>query len=299
MPVNEEYDISNIDNKLLNNPNLPLREKLTLEDKKLKEIELSKSLKEEFSQIDLYNALIQNNAEIDPDMALRMKNNVMTAADWDKIDIYAADLLSTEENFKIELSQYKNFEEIKNAFSKREKETGYFYGTDILNEPNTYKGASFEDIKKLIDSGATLPEDALNKILYAGNLDLAVALKEAGYNINSSYIDKSNSMTAIEVQIENYAINPFETSVDEQLKNIKKLVEIGVPLKVFDSTRDPLDIALEGAYNHSGKEADALMRLAKNINSLGIPLEFSGYEILEKIRIKNPELYSQYIEYLR
>lgn len=270
--------------------------KLSVKEKELKEAELVASKTEVITQIALYESLIRRGAEVDPDMALRMKNNAMTAADWDTIDIYAASLLSAEENFKIELSQYKNFEQLKKAFEKRAGETGLFYGTELLNESNTYKGITFDEVKSLIDSGASLPEDFLSKAAYANNLDLAVKLKAAGYNFNSDFIDSYKWRNAIEAQVESYAINPFGSSAGEQLNNIRKLIDLGVPLKVSDGTRDPLDFALQGVFNHDGAEAESLMLLAKNIHTLGIGLEDSSYELLEKIKNKNPLLYEQYIE---
>lgn len=270
--------------------------KSAIRDKESREIKIAMSTSEVISQLELYEALIRNKAEIDPDMELRMKNNAMTAADWEQIDIYAASLLSTEENFKIELSQYKDFAQLKNAFESRANETGYFYGTDLLSQPNAYIGATFEDVKKIIDSGARLPDDFLKKAVYANNLDLAIKLEAAGYNFNKSFIDTNKSMNAIESQVESYAINPFGSSPEEKINNIKKLIDIGVPLKIKDGTRDALDLALQGAYLHDGAEADSLMFLAKNLHSLGIELEDSSYELLEKIKNKNPELYDQYIK---
>ncbi len=269
-------------------------------EKQSREAELNKLANEKQEKIlprELYDALIRRGAVVDKDMALRMQTNSMTASDWSKIDIYAAELLSEEDNFHIELWKYKNFDEISSAFEQRKIKTGVFYGTDLLNEPNAYRGAKFGKIKEIIDSGAMLPEDFIKKAVNAGNIDLAIQLKAAGYNVNADFIDKHKLMNAIELQVENYALNPYGFTYEDGLNDIQKLIDLGVPLKVGDGTRDALDLALYGAYNQEGEEAVKLIMLAKKLHDLGLPIEPSHEELIAQIKNNRPYLSDQFADF--
>lgn len=273
--------------------------KLSIDAKKSKEIELSALGVQVFSQKDLYDALIRNHANVDADMAIRMKNNNMTDYDWGMIEVFAAALLPANENFKIELTQYKNFEEIKRAFKRREQETGYFDGAGLLGEPNAYVGASFDEIKEIVDSGVRLPDDALVNMVYADNINLAEELIASGYSIRTDYLNKSKAMSAVEVLAEQYAINPYGKSAAQQFEKTRKLLALGVPMNINDGTRGVLDIVLEGAYNYDGDIAEGLMQFAKDLNSSGAQLDDSGYEVLNKIKAKSPVLYDRYASSLK
>ncbi len=269
----------------------------SIEAKYAKEMELNGAAAQDlklFSDKKLYEMLVKRGAKIDADMAERMLNNEMTAHDWEMANIYVAELFSEEENFKIEVKQYTGFTELKNVFDKRSKNTGLFYGTDLLSEPMAYKDANIKDVAKLLNSGASLPDNLMEHLVFADNIQLAVELKSAGYNANINYVDKLRSMNAIEMLANNYAINPYVAPLEKQISNMQKLLDLGVTLKINDGTRDALDIVLGGVTNQYPDQADALMGLAKNLHYLGIPLEQSHYQILEEIKNKYPDLYNQY-----
>lgn len=273
--------------------------KLTVESKKEREAEIAKEGEKGITQQELYDALIRKGADIEVDMALRMQSGSMTVSDWEKIDIYAAELLSEDDNFKIELLEYHNFYELNEVFEARMKKTGVFYGTEMLREGNAYKGADFESIKRLIDAGAILPEDFIAKVTCADNLDLAMRLNAAGVSINSGFVDKATSMNAIESQVEAFAINPYGSSAEQKIDKVQKLIDLGVPLKLNDGTRDALDLALQGASEHDEIEANKLMILAKSLHDQGILLEPSHYQLLDKLKYKHPILYDHYAGYFK
>lgn len=269
----------------------------SIKGKAAKELELNKIAAaglEVFSDKKSYEILMQKGAKIDPLMAERMQTEKMTAEDREIVNILISELFSEEQNFKVELKQYNGFDELKNAFDKRSKVTGLFYGTDLLKEPMAYKGAKFEDVKKLLDSGASLPDNAIDHMIFAGNIDLAVELKKSGYNVGVNYNDKFRSMNPIEMQAESFAINPYTASLEEQTSTIKQLLDLGASLKVDDGTRDALDIVLGGVNNQNPDQAKVLLGLAKNLHELGIPLEQSHFQLLDEINHKYPDLYNLY-----
>jgi hypothetical protein len=271
----------------------------SIEAKAAREKELNKAAAESleiFSDKKSYDMLMKKGAQIDADMARRMQTETMTASDREIVNILISELFSEEENFKVELKQYNSFNDLKNAFDKRSKVTGLFYGTDLLNEPMAYKDVKLEDIKKLLNSGASLPDNVLDHMIFTGNVDLAMELKSAGYNINANYIDEFRSMNAVEMQVESYATNPYAATAEEQVNTVKKLIDLGVSLKVDDGTRDALDIVLAGVNNQNADQANTLLSLAKNLHDLGIPVEQSHYQLLEQIKNKYPDLYSQYAQ---
>lgn len=280
---------------------------LTPEEKKYAEFSFSEKLNRELalnaiaakdtilmSGENILNALIKKGASVPPDMAERMKRDAMTSEDMQTIDIYFTQILSEEDNFYIELAQYHNFKEFKRAFDARSKTTGLFYGNDLLKEPRAYRDATLSDIRGLLESGASLPDDALKHIVNAGHLDLAIGLREAGFNMNIDYVDAFTSKNTIEIQVENIVINPYAGSVEDHTKTVKKLIDLGVPLSFKEGTRDALDIALYGAYNHEPDEAEKLLNLAIELNKAGLNLEKSHIELLEMIKTKYPTLHSQY-----
>lgn len=242
----------------------------------------------------IYEMLIQRGVKIDESIKDRLKSESMTLEDIEMIDSDAAQFFTEEENFKMELKQYKNFGELKNVFEKRSHTTGVFYGTEMLNEPMAYRNMKFEDVKSLLDSGAVLPENVMEYLVYADNTDLVVDLKNAGYNIKTDYMEKLQSANAIELLVDGYAINPYTASANDQISKIKNLVNVGAPLKVDDGTRDALDRVLEGVVNQNSEQAQKLLELAKNLHELGLPLEQSHFQLLEKISHKYPDLYNLY-----
>jgi hypothetical protein len=271
----------------------------SLEAKAAKELTLNRLAAADLTLMSdnlVYEFLIKKGAKIDSDMAKRMQAEAMTSQDREMVNIYFAQLFSEEENFKVEVEQYNNFDDMNDAFDKRTKASGVYYGNDLLKQPMAYRGIKFDDVKQLLDSGAVLPDDVMQHMIYSNNVDLAIALKNAGYNINVNYIDKYQSMNTIELQAERFVINPDLASAEEQINTIKKLVDIGVSVKVDDGTRDALDIVLGGVSNQGIDQAKILLSLAKSLHELGIPLEQSHFQLLANIRNKFPDLYSQYAQ---
>lgn len=301
---NEKNDFTNTKNNVstsLEPPKNQFKDD-SIESKIERENELNRLAAKEiaiYSDEKLFDILTKRGAKIDAEMAARMKSESMTAKDREVVNILIAELFSEEENFKIELKQYNGFNELKEAADRRSEKTGLFYGEDLLSEPMIYKNATFHDIKNLLDSGADLPENAIEFMIYAGNIDVAVELKNAGYNLNTNYVDKLRSMNAIETQASKYAANPYATSAEEQINTFKKLLDLGVDLKVNDGTRDALDIVL-GAVNHQySDQAEKLLIVAKNFHELGIPLEKSHFQLLEEIKSKHPDLHKKYAPYFQ
>lgn len=242
----------------------------------------------------IYDKFVEKGAILDAQLADRILNETLTLEDWTILNMYLAELFPEEENFRAELSQYSNFHELKNAFDGRSKKTGLFYGSELLAQQGAYKDATLDDIEKLIDAGATLPDDAIYKMMVSDNIDLAIKLKNAGYNIKVDYIENFSSMNTIELQAESYAINPYKATAEEQINNIKKLIELGVPLEVRDGTRNALDFVLEGVYNNDPDQARKLLALAVGLIDEGISVQQSHFQLMEKIKQKHAGLYDEY-----
>lgn len=223
----------------------------------------------------------------------------MTADDWNVVSIYAAQLLSEEANFLIELSQYRNFSELKKAFDQRSRISGQFYGNELLSQPMAYREITVEDIVDILESGASLPSSAIKYIIHENNIDIAVQLKNAGYGVDVTYMDEYRSMTAVEIMAEKIAINPSFSYVDEHIDSFEKLLSLGFPVKIEDGTRDALDYVLAAAYGREFDEAKKLLLLANYLNEKGIYLEESHIELVERIRLKHPLLYEEYLADLK
>jgi hypothetical protein len=96
-------------------------------------------------------------------------------------------------------------------------------------------------------------------------------------------------LTQIETLVELYSIVPYDSQ--KLVDDVKKLIDIGVPLKVNDGTRDALDIVLNGILVHDEKTSEQLMNVAIELNNLGVVAEASHQELLERLKQKYPDIY--------
>lgn len=287
-----------ISNKLNEATNLSLEEKIAIE-KRLNQQALEKNPLTPMSGKVIYEKLLGFGVDLDPAFSERLLSDSMTADDWNVVSIYAAQLLSEEANFLIELSQYRNFSELKKAFDQRSRISGQFYGNELLSQPMAYREITVEDIVDILESGASLPSSAIKYIIHANNIDIAVQLKNAGYGVDVTYMDEYRSMTAVEIMAERVAINPSFSSVDEHIDNFEKLLSLGFPVKIEDGSRDALDYVLAAVYGREFDEAKNLLLMANYLNEKGIYLEKSHMELVERIRLKYPHLYEEYLADLK
>jgi len=238
---------------------------------------------------------MEKDVEIDADIAQRASKGEMTNKDLEWLQTLIAANLTDEENFKVDVTKYHSFNDVKNAYIARSKTTGLFYGNDILNTPGVYKDASANDIIEILKEGASLPEDVMLHIIINNNSSLAVQLKEHGYDLNVNYHDKLSTMGLLEIQTKAFTWHPTGTPIEKQLEAIDNLIKLGVPVKENDGTRDALDRALGAAVATEVPEAAKnLMILSKKLNEAGIGLEKSHKEILETLKEKYPDLYTEF-----
>lgn len=265
--------------------NTPLSSKL------IKEAYLNKMASannEVLSPKGMYEELVRRGVKVDEELAVRMKNNVATPDDWREVSILISAIMSEEESFKVELSQYNNFNDLKRVCEERSKSTGIYYGNELLKHENAYVGASVNDIAEILNNGASLPEDAVLLMARSNNLTLALDLQKKGYAVDVSYIDKYKNQNILEAYVENYSI--YDDG--KALETIDHLLQLGVALKVDDGTRDPLDYVLT---NITPDNAESRFSVAKKLLDAGLTLEDSHNELLNELKISNPEIYKKFV----
>lgn len=246
------------------------------------------------NELSLYKKLMEKDINIDEDIANRMLNGTMTDKDYEWLQIVIAENMSEEENFTVEVSSLMTFSDIKNAYDKRSTVTGLFYGDAILENPNAYREASKDEILNILNQGASLPKDALLHMITADNLELAEQLIQEGYQPDVHYVDEYTKMSLLEAQSEIITWNPLKAPIEKQVESFQKLIDLGVPISNEDGTRDALDRILGATYaTNDNAGAERLMTLAVKLNQMGLPLSVSHEQLLEKIKVKYPNIYQQ------
>lgn len=251
-----------------------------------------------FSEESRYLMLVSKKLDLPSELLQRVRAGSTTYEDEKLIQLLISSTLTEEENFDLEIKQLESFKALKAATDKRGILTGLFYGNAILNEGITYRDAAVEDIEEIIKSGAELPGNVLQKIIAMDNIDLAVDLHKKGFSLNVGHVDELTSITPIEMIADLYVIHPYD-SPKAVADKINKLIGIGVPIKINDGTRDPLDFVLAGALTKNGEGAENLIQLAIELNKMGLQLDVSHREILEKLKIMQPMLFEKYENELR
>ncbi len=242
----------------------------------------------------LLNALDENGVVLDNDLKERLILGDVSSNDVEILQLHIATVLTEEQSFYVELSQYTNFSEMHEAFKRREVTTGLFYGNEMLAEPATYKEANIEQIKTILDKGAVLPNDVIKHLIKADNLELAEDLVALGYDINLEFQDEFSSMNGVELLARNYTYNPLGSDPGKRANDIRRLSDLGVPLDVADGTRDVLDIVLDASVKTSYEpSARRLGNLARNLIDMGVELDASHFQLLEKLEREKPYVYRE------
>lgn len=244
-----------------------------------------------------YSLLLGKKFDLPEDLLLRVKKGEATYEDEKLIQLLLAASATDEENFWLEMKDQKSFHDLKKIVDMRYKNTGTFYGNELLKEGVTYRDASVDEIVSILDDGAQLPENALFQMVAMKNVDLAVDLHKKGIALNADYVDPLSTQSSIEYLIELYSISPYESV--KLIDDVKKLIEIGVPLNMKDGTRDVLDIMLERAVIHDENMSEQILNSAVELNNVGIFLENSHLELLDNLRYTHPNLYEKYVHHLK
>lgn len=266
--------------------------KVALAEKMAKELELNKYAMNQEALISaktIYEKLIERGAVIDRELEGRMMKDGVTADDWREITILISDFLSVDESFNVELSQYSNFQELKRAFDERRKSTGRYYGNELLAQESAYKDATVADILGVLNTGAVLPEDAALLMMRSNNLALISDLQKAGHAVDVNYMDKYQSQNLLEAYVASYSIYDDGRAIE----TIDQILQLGVPVIVNDGTRDPLDYVLA---NVTPSNAASRFSVAKKLMSSGLVLGASHNELLDQLKINNPDLYKEFIK---
>jgi hypothetical protein len=300
----DNNSIASISNNLtISNIEIEEDDSHSLGNKKARELSLIAEAiesKKILTENNLYLNLKDKGVNIESDMADRMRRGQMTEKDFEWLQVQIANDLSEEENFSIEMSGVESFKKLKSAYDERSKNTGLYYGNEILNAPVSFRDASSIEIIEVLKSGSVLPRDALLNMIANNRLDLAVELTIAGFPLDANYYDDTTTLGLMEIQVQALSWDPQKTPVDQQLKYIDILKDLGVPLKEQDGTRDALDRALEYSLTTTDADnAERLIILAKKLNSVGIPVEASHKELLANLQIKYPDLYQKYLMQIR
>lgn len=277
---------SAVDALTVKEPNTALSKKLA------KELELNRRAAEQsvmFSSRNVYEKLLQRGARVDKDLADRMMAGSVTVDDWRVIGILISETLTAEEGFKIELSQYSSFQELKRVCDERQRLTGSFCGDDLLQQEAAYKDATADDILEVLKAGAALPENAALLMMRANKLGLISDLQREGYAINVNYVDPYRGQNLLEAYIESYSIYDDGKAIE----TIDQLLQLGVPLSVDDGTRDPLDYVLA---NITPENSVSRFSVAKKLINSGASFGESHNELLLHLKETHPELLSQFIE---
>lgn len=268
-----------------------LEEKISVEEDRRKRYLEGKTL---LSAESLIDALDEKGVEVGGGLKERLLSGDISSSDVELLQLHIATVLTEEESFYVELSQYTNFDEMHAAFKRREEATGLFYGTKMLAEPSAYRGASVGQIKAILDRGAILPDNVLSHLIRADNIALAEGLAELGYDINTDFQDEFSSMNGIEILARNYTYNPLDTDPREKANDIRRLADLGVALNVKDGTRDVLDIVLEASIKSNyAPSAHRLVTLAHSLIDMGVELDASHFQLLEKLEREKPNLYQE------
>lgn len=268
-----------------------LEEKIAVEERRRESYIEGKAL---LSAESLLNALGENGVVLDNALKERLISGDVSSHDVDLLQLHIATVLTEEQSFYVELSQYTNFSEMHEAFKRREVTTGLFYGNEMLAEPATYKEASIEQIKTILDKGAVLPHDVIKHLIKEDNLELAEDLVALGYDMNLEFQDEFSSMNAVELLARNYTYNPLGSDPGKRANDIRRLADLGVPLDVADGTRDVLDIVLDASVKSSYEpSARRLGNLARNLIDMGVELDASHFQLLEKLEREKPYVYRE------
>lgn len=275
------------------NSNYQLLEKIHLENYLAAEAETKLT---RLNEKEIIKQLKNKGIYIDERLARRADQEEMTSKDLEWLQTVIAANLSEEENFKVDVTKYNSFKDIKNSYIERSKATGLFYGNDILNTPGIYRDADINDISAILEEGATFPDDVMLHMIAHNNTDLALKIKEQGYNLNVNYYDQLTTMGLMEIQIQKIVWDPMEMPIERQFNTIDSLIRLGVPVKERDGTRDALDRSIgAAAITEDPIAARYLMLISKKLNDSGITLESSHMELLEKLKAIHPDLYEEFI----
>lgn len=284
---NKEADLSsNVESAKVTESNTAFSKKLA------KELELNERAAAQgviFSSRNVYEKLMQRGARIDKDLADRMMADTVTVEDWRVIGILISETLTAEESFKVELSQYSSFQELKRVCDDRQRLTGSFCGDELLQQEVTYKDATANDILDVLKAGAVLPENAALLMMRANKLGMISDLQREGYAINVNYVDPYRGQNLLEAYIESYSIYDDGKAIE----TIDQLLQLGVPLSVNDGTRDPLDYVLA---NITPENSASRFSVAKKLINSGASFGASHSELLLHLKETHPELLSQFIE---
>lgn len=239
-----------------------------------------------------YQLLIEKGFDLPTDLLERVRAGNTAYEDEKLIQLLLAADATEEENFWMEMKDQKSFHDLKALVEQMQNNNGHFYGDDLLKEGITYKDATADDIVSVLNTGAQLPDDVLQKIVAMDNVDLAVELYKDGVALNTGYVDPLSTMTPIEFLVELYSIAPHD--YQKLINDVKKLMAIGAPLNVNDDTRDTLDILLSRAIAHNERMSEEIVKAAVELNALGVPLGESHKELLTDLSRKHPNIFNTY-----
>ncbi|WP_157484850.1 hypothetical protein [Gilvimarinus polysaccharolyticus] len=131
-------------------------------------------------------------------------------------------------------------------------------------------------------------------MIEADNIDFAIELQEEGIFPEVDYINEFFSMNLIEIHADRFTTNPYSTNAEKELKNLKKLIDLGVNIKENDGTRDALDIALFAATRQEKDQAEKILKYALKLNEFGIYLQSSHNSLIDELEKRHPHLHKEY-----